>query len=185
MNAIAFMNGLTRTIPRSRLKCSGTKFCASAVSGVITRVRRNAMKGMKRFIFISVRGRTGSNSRDKRTSMRYFLLLDFVDATVPAVQGGARLNLPEAVATKWTRLPLDRDLLWRICLVPVAVAICHFFAWDFLRSLTTGISFQSAAMFGVHGQRLAPDLVMYDDGKLYRIVTTCTGIDAWCGAIPL
>jgi hypothetical protein len=79
---------------------------------------------------------------------------------------------------------LNRQIVFRICLVPVAVAICYLFQWKFLRSLTADLNLQFTSMFGIHWVRLASDVAMFH-GQQYRYAIACTMADAWCGAIPL
>ena len=79
---------------------------------------------------------------------------------------------------------LSRELAVRFGLVPVAVAICYLFQWDFLRSLTLDLNLRAMALFGVHWYRISPDVAMFH-GHRYEYVISCTMIDAWFGAIPL
>jgi hypothetical protein len=78
----------------------------------------------------------------------------------------------------------NRELTFRVCLVPVAVGICYLFQWNSLRSLTADLNLQLTSIFGVHWERLSPDLVAFH-GRWYRYVVSCTMADAWFGAIPL
>jgi len=79
---------------------------------------------------------------------------------------------------------VNRPIVFRICLVPVAVGICYLFQWNSLRSVTAGLNLQLTSMFGIHWIRLSSDMAMFH-GQQYRYAIACTMADAWCGAIPL
>jgi hypothetical protein len=87
-------------------------------------------------------------------------------------------------ASRAQATPLSTEMLVRLALVPVAVAICYFFRWEFLRFLTSEANLRLDPLVGIHLQRISADTVQWN-GTLYRYQNACTFIDVWCGAIPL
>ena len=97
----------------------------------------------------------------------------------------ATQNVPltSAHRTFSLRLPAA-GLLIRFALVPVAVAICYLFSWQFLRYWTAEFNLGLDLLAGIHLQRVSFDQVLWK-GVLYRYQIACTMADVWCGAIPL
>ncbi len=76
------------------------------------------------------------------------------------------------------------SVLLRLALSAAAVLLCYQFGWMWLRSFTCTWNLRLDALFGVHLQRIAQDLVTYR-GVTYRYAVACTFADAFCGSIPL
>lgn len=87
-------------------------------------------------------------------------------------------------ASRTQASPLPTEMLVRLALVPVAVAICYLFRWEGLRWLTSEANLRLDLLAGVHLQRLSLDTVQWND-VVYRYDNACTFIDVWFGAIPL
>jgi hypothetical protein len=90
--------------------------------------------------------------------------------------------LSSAAATRV--FPRGSRLLCRIFLVAIFVVLTHQFEWRWLRVLTTEAVVLISKPLGIN-----TELVLFDTirvhGELFRIVTSCTFVDVFMGAIPL
>jgi hypothetical protein len=72
----------------------------------------------------------------------------------------------------------------RLFLVALAVALCHCFAWTWLRALTQQSNLAVDALFGVYMQPLTATTISFQ-GVFYHYQVSCTFVDVWFGLIPL
>jgi hypothetical protein len=77
-----------------------------------------------------------------------------------------------------------RSVVLRICLLAIAVLVCHQFEWRVLRSATCECIFLLSTWAGIPVQRLTSDVLLFN-GRTVEFVTSCTQIDVYCASIPL
>ena len=77
-----------------------------------------------------------------------------------------------------------REVVFRLALVPVFVAVCYLFEWWQLRAVTVTVLLKLSAILKVPMHRAGPDLVELG-GVRMQFGIACTMVDAFFGAIPL
>jgi hypothetical protein len=85
------------------------------------------------------------------------------------------------------RLPDRRatgEIIVRVLLAALALALCYSFDWTWLRALTMQLNLRLDALLGVVLQPISNEAVMWH-GAVYRYGIACTFADVWCAAIPL
>jgi len=95
------------------------------------------------------------------------------------------ISEPFVSSSAATRLfPRGSRFLCRILLVAIFVILTHQFEWGWLRVLTAEAVLLISKPLG-----MATELVSFDvirvHGELFRVVTSCTFVDVFMGAIPL
>ena len=79
---------------------------------------------------------------------------------------------------------IQREIVSRLALVPVFVAVCYLFEWWQLRAATTIVLLKLSAILHLPMGRAGTDLVNLD-GMRIQFGLACTMVDAFFGAIPL
>lgn len=77
-----------------------------------------------------------------------------------------------------------RPLIWRLCLVPIAVLICYQFDWWFLRLATIEAMAATSAVLNWPLRNIGGDLLDMN-GVITRFTVGCTLVDYYAGALPL
>jgi len=77
-----------------------------------------------------------------------------------------------------------REVLFRIALVPLFVAVCYLFEWWQLRAATVVVLLKLSSILNLPMHRAGVDLVDLD-GMRMQFGIACTMLDAFFGAIPL
>jgi len=74
--------------------------------------------------------------------------------------------------------------LLRVCLVPLFVVLCYQFEWGAWRFYLSEALIPLLQWSGAPAVRLTPDIFTCNGGP-YRIVISCTALDAFFGSLPL
>jgi hypothetical protein len=78
----------------------------------------------------------------------------------------------------------QREVWFRLALVPAFVVVCYLFDWWLLRAGTVTVLLWTSAWLHLPMHRAAADLIDLD-GRMVQFGTACTMVDAFFGAIPL